>query len=627
MATGAIVDVMPDDDGYDFTRDDGSSVYLLKTPETDQLAQQISSLRGGMTADASDYLGFNPAEAVMDAPAAPMAPPPAAPAPVMSVAPEMPPPEALASVNPGLPPPMPAGPPPMAPPGAPPPGMAPPGMPPGAAGLDPMQLAVLASRRQGSPGISQAQLQQKAAQGVEMPTGTEMTVEGAVPYDQELAAQRAMATDMGREARANELIDQRLALQQEANDSAELAQRIDAGVNPARQKLMELERSVEDDARHYRMIRNEVHAGKVDPGRLFRGPVGTIAAIASTLGTAMGAYGAILGRSQNFAQDMLQTAIDRDIQAQVDEYNRLGAYAENTYADLMKRYDDRDMARTALEGMQLEWAKAKAGERVARSKDASLQNNFQQWLAEDMFKEAENERAIREKSHGKHTQRIAAQVAYPVKPTGGGINYQKLFDNTLKLEGAQRDAALADATIAEKRAQAGKYTAEASGGAPEDRREFNKSVRAVQSAKADIEAIAKSHGYTIDPKTGKFEQTGSGFPLDLPDPTMGVLGDTTQVTKLHSDLTAMGVAFGRVVNDGGEPSADLARRLIPSYGSTSAPNDLVAQLESAYQGLQRKEAAISAGASTGARAQRAQEQRNVNVENATTEALPAPEEF
>ena len=72
MATGAIVDVTPDDDGYDFARDDGSSVYLLKTPETDQLAAQISALRSGATADASDYVGFNPAEAVMDAPAAPL---------------------------------------------------------------------------------------------------------------------------------------------------------------------------------------------------------------------------------------------------------------------------------------------------------------------------------------------------------------------------------------------------------------------------------------------------------------------------------------------------------------------------------------------------------------------------
>lgn len=615
MATGALIDVTPDENGYDFVRDDGSSVYLLRTPETDELAGQISSLRSaGMIAQAPGG-----GDTATD---------------MMSVAPAAPPPEMLATPNPGsadfgnaplpgdVPP---AAPPPMAPAGVPGAPLAAPAAPGAQAGIDPMQLAVLAARRQATPGVSQAQLQQKATQGVEMPSGTEVSVEGAVPYDQELAAQRAMATDMGREARVNQTIDERLALQQEGADAAELAQRIDAGINPARQKLQELERNVEDDARHYRSVRSQVLAGKVDPGRLFSGPVGAIAAIGATIGNALAAYGAIKGGSQNFAQQMIQAAIDRDVQAQVDEFNRLGAYADNTYAELMQRYQDRDMARAALEGMQLEYGKALATQRVARSKDTTAANNLQQWLAEDLFKEAELERQIREKSYGKHTEKMASRVEYPRAATGGGVDYQRLFNNVTKLSDEQRQAALADATIAEKRATAAKATAEAAGGGSDERKTYNNMVSSLDTAKAQVEAIAKAHGYEVDKKTGAFKQVGSGFPLSF-DPTDGVFTGE-DITKLQSDLTTFGIAYGRVVNEGGEPSADLARRMIPEVGPTSSPNNLKAQLESSYQYLLRREDSVKAGATPAVRARREQEKRNVNVERATSEGLPAPEEF
>jgi hypothetical protein len=403
---------------------------------------------------------------------------------------------------------------------------------------------------------------------------------------------------------------------------------------PAAQALKQIETRVAKEEQQYKALRSEVQAGRVDPQRMFRGPGGAMAAIGASLAAAMGAYGATLGKTNNFALEMINAAIDRDIRSQEEEYNRKGQSANNMYRDLMDMYGDKDQAKAALNGMHQEYAKAEAGKLAARTKGVEAQNTLMKWMADDVFQEAETERKIRELSYGKHTQRMTAAVAYPQAASGPSLDRKLYVDTYLrglesqgKMATTEMGIASAQADIAKTYAQAGKANAEATGGGPEERRDYNKAVAATDGAKAQIERFAKEHGYAIDPKTGKFEQTGSGFPLDLPDPTMGVIGDTQPITKLHSDLTSMGVAFGRVANDGGEPSADLARRLMPQYGSTYAPNDLKAQLESQYQFLLEREKSVKAGATAGTRAIREQQKGAVNVENAARTELPAPERF
>lgn len=625
---GGLVDVTPSEGGYDFHRDDGSSVFLLSTPETDELANRISSFRSqGMLAQNAS-----------------MAPPEAA----ADVAPAM-------SVNPNAGPPPPAAPPPApevvnagtagplasvaaaeaAPPMAPPPPTGP---------YDPAaaaNFARLVATRPGSAGITKEQLEAKAAQAVEMPKSSQVTVEGALPYDEELAAQRAMATDMRREARMEQSIDDRLALQQEADDAQKLQDQLQRQMNPARQALQKIETGVQSDERRYRSLRDEVANGKIQP--FYRGVGGAFAAVGAAIASAMGAYGAGLTGTRNFAQDLIQQAMDRDIQVQMSEFDRKGQAADNMYRDLVNAYGDRDQAKAALEGLQREAAKAQATYIATRSKDATAQNALQEWLASDLEREAETERKIRELSYGKHTQSIAAEMAYPRAATGPAVDRKAFADYYLKAMEAQGkqaatqlDMAKGEADIAKTRAEAAKAQAEATGGSPEERKDYAKAVGAIDASKGQIERLLSEHGYEIDKNTGKIAQKegGSGFPLDLPDPTFGVVGDTTPVTKLHSDLTSLGVSFGRVVNDGGEPSADLARRLIPQYGSTYAPNDLVAQLESNYQSLLEKEKSVKAGSSSAARGAREQERRNVNVEKARSAVagdqqggLPAPRRF
>jgi hypothetical protein len=278
---------------------------------------------------------------------------------------------------------------------------------------------------------------------------------------------------------------------------------------------------------------------------------------------------------------------------------------------------------------------------ASRAKDAAAQNTLQKWLAEDMFQEAETERKIREASYGKHTQSVSAEMAYPRAGSGPSLDRKLYADTYFKALDAQGKAAETEAGIAKTQAETGKAyadaakaRAEATGASPDDRKDYAKSIGAIDAAEGEFKRVLKEHGYEVDDATGKvrLKEGGAGFPLDLPDPTFGVIGDTTPITKLNSDLTALGVSFGRVVNDGGEPSADLARRLIPQYGATYAPADLVAQFESKLQSLAEKKAAIKRGATANTRAAREQETRNVNIERATQpasggQALPAPERF
>jgi hypothetical protein len=641
MAGGSVVDVTPVEGGYDFVKDDGSSVFLLSTPETDDYAQRVSSLKSsGMTAGLGDYIGQSLVDTATSAGrGAPAAPPPSA----ADVGPNMsapPPPAPAMSVAPPAAPPAP----PVAPGGPTVPASAmgaPGGAPAPQPGIyDPASAAAIArmaAMRPGSPGISQAQLQRKAQQGVEMPSGTETVVEGALPYDEELAAQRAMATDAKRDAMAETTLDQRLALQAEEDQAQAQLQGLQQQFTPARQALKEIETRVAQEEGQYKALKTELQTGKVDPTRIFSGAKGTMVAIGSAIAAAMGAYGAILGRSNNFALDIINGAIERDVRSQEEEFSRKGQSANNMYRDLVNLYGDREQAKAALRGLHGEQAKLEATKLAARAKNTEAQNLLAQWMADDVFQEAETERKIRELSYGKHTQRVTSQVAYPQAGSGPSLDRRAYIDTYFRALDSQGKAATTEAGIAKDAAHAQKYQAEAAaaqaaatGGAPEDRRDYNKQVSAVDGAKAQIERFAKEHGYKIDPQTGKFEQTGDGFPLDLPDPTGGVIGDSQPVTKLHTDLTSMGVAFGRVANDGGEPSADLARRLMPQYGSTYAPNDLKAQLESQYQFLIEREKVIKAGATPGARATREQQRQNVNVENAaaaTAGALPAPERY
>jgi hypothetical protein len=108
---------------------------------------------------------------------------------------------------------------------------------------------------------------------------------------------------------------------------------------------------------------------KVDPGRSLSGGRNWIAGIAA----AFGAYGATLGRTPNFALDIIQKNIDNDIRAQEIEGQKLGQAQDNALRNLERELGSKALARKALEGIQLQHARAEFEKEAAPGKDKQRQ--------------------------------------------------------------------------------------------------------------------------------------------------------------------------------------------------------------------------------------------------------------
>jgi hypothetical protein len=128
----------------------------------------------------------------------------------------------------------------------------------------------------------------------------------------------------------------------------------------------------------YDMINERYKTQKVDP---FRG-MGTFQKVMLAVSSALGAFGASMARSPNFAQQMIDGFIERNVREQEREIAVKREQAQNTLADLEKRLGSMDLAKTALGammrervqlGLQAQMAALKAPKAVAAFQDANAQ--------------------------------------------------------------------------------------------------------------------------------------------------------------------------------------------------------------------------------------------------------------
>lgn len=163
-----------------------------------------------------------------------------------------------------------------------------------------------------------------------------------------------------------------LALQEQ---QAELVRRDQANqaeqarIKEDQDKQMALFQTSLDERKSYRM----------DPKRYWDNlPAGS--KIASVLGLALGAFGSALSRSPNYAQQMFDNAIERDMKAQQIEYQKLGDQvddAKNMYAFFRQRGLDSNSAYLASKASYLESARAKIDAIASQSKSQEVKANAQ----------------------------------------------------------------------------------------------------------------------------------------------------------------------------------------------------------------------------------------------------------
>lgn len=254
----------------------------------------------------------------------------------------------------------------------------------------------------------------EAELAVPVPTKSTITTEGqGAPYSQADFERREQLNARAVEAKLAEFSAQKSRAeaeharyaamlpslrQQEAEQNAQLS-RLDAVYKHERA-------TVQDHIAEF-----DKHA-KPDATRFFKN-AGTLANIGMIISQALGAYSAIVGHTDNFAQRTVEEALQRDYQQQLDEIKEGRVSQGNMLARLRDQLGDLDQARSALKLIhdQVVDREIRSYEAAAQSQDVTLAANT--WLAQRAIERENEEAAFRDKSIGKRTTTINADMVVP----------------------------------------------------------------------------------------------------------------------------------------------------------------------------------------------------------------------
>ena len=269
------------------------------------------------------------------------------------------------------------------------------------------------------PGRAAVDPGRMAREGVPVPRSVTETREGGLPWDQEAADTRRALDDQVVEAR---MVAAARDSQQQLNAALALkAQQpeLEAQAARAQQRRDEIRKRYEADRQRWSELQQAATGEQIDPGRMFTGnPVGGILAV---IASGLGALGAAAGGGQNFAQQIIDQAIDRDIAAQRANIAQRQHRADNALQRLGVLYDgDLDMAEQALRGAMHSWADAQ--KQIVAHEMGSEQSldAYQQWLADSEVARQEREQKFMERSLGKHTTTVQQEVVQPQRGYAGG---------------------------------------------------------------------------------------------------------------------------------------------------------------------------------------------------------------
>lgn len=310
---------------------------------------------------------------------------------------------------------------------------APPAQPQGRAALQPIARTAtgvivrdpvtgqMAEHTYGSPGVSKAQLQKRAADSVAVPVSQSQAVQGGFERNADYEEQLANAN-----------IDQKLATQTRADVEQANAQREadfysqqvatqQALARREQQTLQETQALHQRDLQRLQAAQEDVRAFKVDPTRSFSGVGGTLKLIGATIAAGLGALGAGLARTPNVSLEIINRGLDRDVAAQESELAAKKESANNLLRQWTESGASLEQAKAAVKAQQLEYVKSQVGQIAAVNKSAAVQANAQALTAELDKSLAEQLERYRIESLGKRTAEVTSRMATPQAGSAGGI--------------------------------------------------------------------------------------------------------------------------------------------------------------------------------------------------------------
>lgn len=461
----------------------------------------------------------------------------------------------------------------------------------------------------GSPAVTREMLQARdegaVAQRVAQSTTTQGGFEPSLEYLKGKLQVASEKADLLEEIRGQNM-RQAIAEDQAAKDRAALAaqhQREQA------QMLSEIEKRVKQDEQLYEQARKEYAESKVNPERIFQGKEGTLRALTYALSAGLGAFGATLGRTENFAQKAIDNIIEQDIRAQEAEIAIRGKNADNALAQLQRSGLSREQARTLLRQIQSDFTMARADEMRAAAKIDAENANYKALKLKHEEDTLDFLERYRRESMGTRTQQVQSQFAHPRAATGGGwvdvADQLGEGEKALDLEAKRVDIDL-------KRAKA------AAGGADDvEVRDYKQRVAQVEEGQAALAEIAKLKGLTFNPRTNRWEGDASGTWAT------GVLGlDEDQAYAAQVESLAPGIGRGLEGNAPNESTMDAIKS-----GLLSASGNKTAEAINAYwarlQEKRRSADALVPSSVVEAQRRRQRAVDEANIKERTGVAAPA----
>jgi hypothetical protein len=321
-------------------------------------------------------------------------------------------------------PPPPAGPSPAQP--SPPPSAAPPGMVPYSPenGIDigtyKNAAGKLVERVAGTKGVNQDDLKKRDATAVAQRTGESQTVTGGFEQSQEYKSDMAKAAE-----------DQQRAIEEKRNADitaqeqgrAVAGQQFEAQTAQLQQQQA-LTNQVQAHVEQAQAVRDQAlkdySSTKIDPNQMFGGGAGALKAIGAALAAGMGAYGASINHTQNFAQQAIDAAINRNIAGQEANLRVKKDAADNALGDLVRRGMSLDQAKGTLATIQRSWAAQQLQLAQGASGTDQINANANQMLAGLNKNVAQETEQYRQHSLGQATTAVQSQFAHTVAGSAGG---------------------------------------------------------------------------------------------------------------------------------------------------------------------------------------------------------------
>ncbi len=423
----------------------------------------------------------------------------------------------------------------------------------------------------GSAGVSREQLQAKAGAGVATPTSASTETEGGFTPDPEyqnrigeLAVDERLIRDRQATEDAGEQDDlaamyrkQYAGLAAKEAAASEHASRIQAGVAEQEQTLAR--------------TRQAFRSAEVDPQRMFQGGGGAMFAIGAAIASALGAYAATVGKTQNFAQQTIDRAIDADIRAQEANIRIKGESADNALQDLARMTGSMESAKSALRIVQMDRAQQQVAAFAADSKSVQIKRSAELWDVEFQKKLADAQEDYRVKSLGTVKQKVSSEVEYA--RAGTASYYRDPTDKEMQtrvgIVKTLQDVGASQAGIAKTEAETAKLSREAEQG-PDDPA-LRKTLGSLENHKAQVTDLAKRYGYEV--KDGKLVPgQDAGFPYQA---------QLSESAGLRTRLTAIGVTFSSIANNDAELGEAAKKDLTPNASDSDAmiTQKLQAQLD------------------------------------------------